>query len=197
MHSGQNDNRQILNSSNKDHNEVKEAFFRTRSGGGEASTSNSRRIHIDGYNSLDELEDESDAISSGNEWDGGDDDDDDDEKLGDDDEDEEMSEDEIETDDNGGSSKQSLLVSLRYQKGKGSTTPGLTTDGTSPAGSTIVLNDVRQTPDEQLIDGSGREQKVRRIMPEGPCQDLLDRQMKPPVEDYSPTMMQLDPSPLV
>jgi hypothetical protein len=76
--------------------------------------------HIEGYNSVDEMDDESEAASSGNEWDGGDDAND----YADDGDDDEPIEDESsmdqEDDDN-----PSLVVQLRYGKGK---TPG----GSSP-----------------------------------------------------------------
>ena len=80
-----------------------------------------KKKHIDGYNSLDEMEDESDASSSGGDWDGGDDDDDvvladdvDDEE----DEDADMSDSVGSQDDEDGdlAGKGSLVVSLRYQK---------------------------------------------------------------------------------
>ncbi|PGH15762.1 hypothetical protein AJ79_02142 [Helicocarpus griseus UAMH5409] len=65
--------------------------------------------HISGYNEVDEMDEESDAASSGNEWEGGDEDND----YGDEDEDEEMS------DDSGlDDGHQSLVVQLRYGKGK-------------------------------------------------------------------------------
>ena len=80
--------------------------------------------HIDGYNALDEMEDESDATSSGGGWDGGDDDevdahivDDDEEEVEDDD----MTDSGPSADEEGDDlvSKQSLVVSLRYQKHHG------------------------------------------------------------------------------
>lgn len=79
--------------------------------------------HIDGYNELDEIDDESDAPSSGNEWDSGAEDEPDDQADDDDEEDdveinddENMSaqEGESESEDDGRS--RSLVVSLRYSK---------------------------------------------------------------------------------
>ena len=75
------------------------------------------RKHIEGYNSLDSMDDESDAASSGG-WDGGDDDESDDHAEDDEeDEDVEMSDaeenDSEEEDDN---AHRSLVVSLRYLK---------------------------------------------------------------------------------
>lgn len=79
-----------------------------------------QKKHIDGYNSLDEMDDESDASSSGGDWDGGDDDED--VVLADDvdeeDEDAEMSDSDDGQDGEDGdlAGKGSLVVSLRYQK---------------------------------------------------------------------------------
>lgn len=70
--------------------------------------------HIDGYNSVDEMDEESDAASSGNEWEGGDDDANDD----DDDDDAKISGDESEEADH-----PSLVVQLRYPKGKIASSP--------------------------------------------------------------------------
>ena len=201
MHSGQ-DNRQQSAFNNEDQDGTgEETFSRTRSGGGVLPKSSGRRAHIDGYNALDEMEDESDATSSGNEWDGGNDDDDVHDNLGDDDDDEEMSDDEIEANETVEGGKQSLLVSFRYQKGKKSTTPGLTVDsqttnGASPAGSTIVLNDAGQIPDAQLGDDPANEKKALLTKPDGlGCRDLSNHEMKQPVQVYSPTM-QVDPDPI-
>ena len=81
------------------------------------------RQHIEGYNSVDDMEDESDATSSGGEWEGGDDDDDANDNIADeeDDGDVDISEDdasdiEEEEREEGYGRMQSLVVSLRYQK---------------------------------------------------------------------------------
>ena len=80
------------------------------------------RQHIESYNSVDDMEDESDATSSGGEWEGGDDDDVDDNIVDEEDEaDVDMSEEEasvVEEDMSGeeNSRRRSLVVSLRYQK---------------------------------------------------------------------------------
>lgn len=85
------------------------------------------RKYIDGYNSVDEMEDESDATTSGHEWDGGDDDEADDQADdGEDDEDVEMSDDEISPAEGNDApdladTNRSLLVSLRIPKGRSST----------------------------------------------------------------------------
>lgn len=81
------------------------------------------REHIAGYNQVDEMDDESDATSSGGEWDGGDDDVD--EKVVDDEDedDADMSDDEAsaaeeEEDEPTDIGKPSLVVSLRYHADK-------------------------------------------------------------------------------
>ena len=80
------------------------------------------RQHIESYNSVDNMEDESDATSSGGEWEGDDDGDVDDNIVGEeDDADVDMSDDEAsiveeDVDGNGDARRRSLVVSLRYQK---------------------------------------------------------------------------------
>ena len=75
------------------------------------------RKHIEGYNSLDSMDDESDAASSGG-WDGGDDDESDD-HVEDDEEDEDVEMSDAEENDSegeDGNAHRSLVVSLRYLK---------------------------------------------------------------------------------
>lgn len=84
------------------------------------------RNHIEGYNALDEMEDESDASSSGGDWDAADDDEVDEQIVDDEDEeDADMSDDEESVADEEDNVKpknksrgrpSSLVVSLRYQK---------------------------------------------------------------------------------
>lgn len=107
--------------------------------------------YIDGYNSLDEMDDESSAQSSGNEWDGGDDDDGEDE--GADDEEEEEDDDDVkmvnddvsvEEDKSEGERDErarSLLVSFRYQKLGSSPRPQLDMNGVSSNDLPIVKPD--------------------------------------------------------
>ena len=81
-----------------------------------------RRSHIEGYNALDEMEDESDASSSGGDWDGDDGDDDVDGNIVDDEEDDaDMSDsgNSADEEDFGVPAKHSLVVSLRYAKKTG------------------------------------------------------------------------------
>ena len=75
------------------------------------------RKHIEGYNSLDSMDDESDAASSGG-WDGGDDDESDNHGEDDEeDEDVEMSDvEENDSEDEDDNAHRSLVVSLRYLK---------------------------------------------------------------------------------
>ena len=76
-----------------------------------------RRKHIEGYNALDDMEDESDASTSGGEWDGGDDDEVDDNIVDDEeDDDADMSESGRSVDelDDEVAFQPSLVVSLRY-----------------------------------------------------------------------------------
>lgn len=73
----------------------------TRSGGRVSQLSgNRKRKFVDGYNDVDQLSDEEDATSSGNEWDGGDDDDDhvDDNVVEEEDDDDEMDDNEVSDD---------------------------------------------------------------------------------------------------
>ena len=85
------------------------------------------RKHIEGYNSVDEMDDEEDACSSGGEWDGGDDDDEIPDQMDvDDDEDDSDLSDEMSEDETGAKPKRSLMVNLRY--GKGSSFPGAMKD---------------------------------------------------------------------
>ena len=75
------------------------------------------RKHIEGYNSLDSMDDESDAASSGG-WDGGDDDESED-HVEDDEEDEDVEMSDAEENDSEGeddNAHRSLVVSLRYLK---------------------------------------------------------------------------------
>ena len=102
---------------------------------------NGRRggAHIDTYNSVDEMDEESDAESSGGEWDGGDDEEDDD--MADDDQDDEddaMSS--VEEEEGVAKEKRSLLLSFKYQKG----------DQESTAGSPAVPNGMSKDHSNEL-----------------------------------------------
>ena len=116
---------------------------RTR-GGGRQVTTNQGRKHIEGYNELDEMEDESDATSSGNEWDGGDDDELDGNIMDDEEEDVEMS-------DSGGSYDEveqnsanisSFIVTLKYRKKQNS----LIAEKLAPIQGTIAVNGLSGSP---------------------------------------------------
>ena len=72
--------------------------------------------NIEGYGSLGSMDDESDATSSGNEWDGGDDDEADD-HVGDEEEEDDVDmSDTLGAEEEDDSTQQSLVVSLRYLK---------------------------------------------------------------------------------
>lgn len=77
---------------------------------GEPNGRSKPRKHIEGYNSLDELDDEDDAMFSGHDWDAGDEDDVDDNLI---DEDEDEGSDGSEDED---MEPKSLIVTLRYRK---------------------------------------------------------------------------------
>ena len=112
-------------------------------------TSRAGRAYHKSYNAVDEMEDESDAPSS--EWESSKEDDDDVNDNIEDDEDEDMSDEGLDAEDEG-ATKGSLMVSLRIGKAKAEVLKASTPDrlgpeedtkvnGSSPVGSTIVLND--------------------------------------------------------
>ena len=90
--------------------------------------------HTEGYDSLGSMDDESDATSTGNEWDGGDEDEPDD-HIDDEEEDED-----IDMSDNSGADeeeddpRQSLVVSLRYTKSRRSPPSQDTRNGLAVSG---------------------------------------------------------------
>ncbi|KAL9068471.1 MAG: hypothetical protein Q9157_006496 [Trypethelium eluteriae] len=117
MHSGQITNQPTPASGDYDGSELSDAPRQqgraTRSGGPkQANGWGKGRKHIAGYNELDEMDDEEDAMSSGGEWDGGDDDDVDD-RLDDNEEDDDASSDEDDFE------PRSLVVKLQYRTPSG------------------------------------------------------------------------------
>ena len=148
MHSGQQDTRQADEDVDMDGTAPDDAD------GGRATRSgqppNGRPgAHIKGYNVVDEIDDESDAASSGNEWDGGDEDVDD--NIADEeDEDEDMSDDSDANDgnDTGHLSQRSLVISLKVPQDK-TMTPApsfeksevVMANGDSPAESISLIDD--------------------------------------------------------
>ena len=100
------------------------------------------RAHIEGYNALDEMDDESDATSSGNEWDGGDDDEDNVDGNMADDDDVEMADESDMEEAQDELAQQSLVVSLRYQRKP---------EGSSPSRATepVSVNGERPSPTER------------------------------------------------
>ncbi|OCK84796.1 hypothetical protein K432DRAFT_344432 [Lepidopterella palustris CBS 459.81] len=93
----------------------------SRSTRARAKTANdwpNERKHIEGYNSIDEIDDEEDASTSGGEWEGGDEDDDVAAQMDvDEDEDEDNQSDEVEDDEVEEKTNRSLVITLRYRPG--------------------------------------------------------------------------------
>ena len=92
---------------------------RTRGSAQRTVTNNRSRKHIEGYNALDDMDDESDATSSGGDWDGGDDEEVDGQIAEDEDDDDvDMSDtgDSADEADYSKAKRKSLVVSLRYHK---------------------------------------------------------------------------------
>ncbi|KAL9093361.1 MAG: hypothetical protein Q9165_004102 [Trypethelium subeluteriae] len=117
MHSGQITNQPTPASGDFDGSELSDGQQQqgrtTRSGGPQQANGWGKgRKHIAGYNELDEMDDEEDAMSSGGEWDGGDDDDVDD-RLDDNEEDDDDSSDEDNFE------PRSLVVKLQYRSSLG------------------------------------------------------------------------------
>ena len=113
--------------------------------------------HMNGLDALDAMDDESDATSSGEEWDGGNDDDDDevDEHLGEEEshEDTDLSDDNDsdEPDENGTDCQGSLIVSLRYKQKKSEPPPAL---APAPAQASQISGFAAdQTPSLPLTNG--------------------------------------------
>ncbi|KAE9983662.1 hypothetical protein EG328_009619 [Venturia inaequalis] len=98
---------------------------------GESNGRSKPRKQIEGYNSLDELDDEDDAMSSGHDWDAGDEDDADD-NLVDEDEDDMSGESEDQD-----IEPKSLIVTLRYMKSGTLQTPA-TTSGVPEAAQSLA-----------------------------------------------------------
>jgi hypothetical protein len=138
-----------------------------------ASGKSKRKAHIEGYNALDEMDDESDALSSGGEWDGDEDEDDNanidiDIDDHDDHDDADMSGSDSAADDddelaaNDAPSRQSLVVSLRYQKKHTPEPAKALTNGfaTTPVSSTAAMSS------STVPAGSGKGPS--RLAPDGP-----------------------------
>lgn len=134
-----------------------------------------RRRHIEGYNALDEMEDESDASSSGGDWDGADDDDVDDIIVDDEDEDDaDMSDDEPSVANDEESPKEdfhdrpkSLVVSLRYRKNIDnlSTIAEGNFDGLKEKQLAIPTSDVR--PDQENSTGESSAKTLQENISTG------------------------------
>ncbi|QDS70021.1 hypothetical protein FKW77_003669 [Venturia effusa] len=136
------------------------------------------RKHIEGYNSLDELEDEEDAMSSGHDWDAGDEDDLDDnldedgEEVSDGSEDEDLE-------------PKSLIVTLRYGKMKTPTNQATTTSNPEVAQSlpSPVTEAPRSNEDvlEQQANGDPFSSKILQVPAAGqPTPTLKEIHHDPP-----------------
>lgn len=122
------------------------------------------RKHIEGYNALDEMEDESDASSSGGDWDGADDDEIDDINVDNEDEDDaDMSDDEPSVANDEESPKEdfhdhpkSLMVSLRYRKyvDSPSTNVNGNFDGLKKGQPAIPISDIKADQENGPADAS-------------------------------------------
>lgn len=133
--------------------------------------------HIEGYNALDEMEDESDATSSGAEWDGGDDDDADDLVLDEEDEeDADMSDDESSIADEEEAvaaykrrPQNSLVVALRYQKT--ADPPAVNTSVDEQGSDAKILNGQQSSPaspSAPLFGVAGSQPQVGELSNEKP-----------------------------
>lgn len=122
------------------------------------------RKHIEGYNALDEMEYESDASSSGGDWDGADDDEVDDIIVDDEDEDDaDMSDDEPSVANDEESPKEyfhdrpkSLVVSLRYRKNVDHPSINIkgNFDGLKEGQPAIPISDIRADQENDTTDAS-------------------------------------------
>lgn len=125
------------------------------------------RQHIEGYNSVDDTEGESDATSSGGEWEGGDDDDVDDNIVnGEDDADVDMSDDdasiaEEEEHGEGYDRRRSLVVSLRYQKNHATSVDSAILSGEGP------LKDTNAAEPASLLGDEAHEPRSYAVVHTG------------------------------
>ena len=147
------------------------------------------RARIGGYNAVDGMDDESDATSSGGEWDGGDDEDEVDEHLGEgEDEDSDMSDDnasdvlgELDTNTTG-QKRDSLVVSLRYQKTPQPLNPAAQANGSldptiTPIVPPTALNGHPPQPTNSLVEDLTDGQHPHAVIEE-PCKARLNPPLK-------------------
>ena len=143
-----------------------------RDNGTNMKTRGRRRNHIEGYNALDEMDEESDASSSGGDWDGADEDEADD-HVADEEEEEDvdMSDDgtsvvDEEEEDDDHTRQRSLVVSLRYQKKSASPYPS----GSNANGSHSKINETTasSTPASNAALGSDAATLINPA-PTEPC----------------------------
>lgn len=140
------------------------------------------RKHTEGYDSLGSMDDESDATSSGNEWDGGDEDEPDD-HVDDDDEDED-----VDMSDNSEEQeypRQTLVVSLRYTKSRPSPPsqdtrngPAISEDHSNPPMTTGNSNG--PSKDAYSTDS------LNELSNDAPTQDAAPTQYSRPIQQAAP-----------
>lgn len=159
MHSGQHDEREqpatVATDGTDEAEEEPESTGRPRRSAyrnGDGQKPGGRQ-HIEGYNSVDSMEDESDATSSGGEWQGGDDDEVDDNIVEDEDDvDADMSDNEASNVDgedgsDGYGRRRSLVISLRYQKNTASVIDkSIPSEGEPPKGNSTTK---QETPESR------------------------------------------------
>ena len=162
-----------LNGTNQTDGDDEEPFLRGNSRGAVPRVKARAGKHIEGYNELDEMDDESDAPSSGNEWDSGAEEEADEPSEEEDGEDEDIAmsdDDEIiakeEKSDVGDDSRsQSLMVSLRYSKLRSSPvstnatngTPGPEQDNAAVSHHQVDPVDLHQDPQNDMSPTGSKE----------------------------------------
>lgn len=142
------------------------------------------RKHIEGYNSLDELDDEDDAMSSGHDWDAGDEDDVDDNLI--DDDDDEMSDGSEDED----LEPKSLVITLRYRKPEIAHTQPTITDIPQAVQSlptpTTELPNSKEDGSVQPVNGAPLRSKMLQVPPAGqPAPGLSEIHHDPPMNASS------------
>lgn len=153
---------------------------------GEPNGRSKPRKHIEGYNSLDELDDEDDAMSSGHDWDAGDEDEVDDNLVDEDEDEDDMSNDSEGQD----MEPMSLIVTLRYRKSGTLQTQATTISVGEVAPSLPSPNTEAQSSKEdvsvQPAIGAPLPSKISQVPATGqPVPSLQDIHHDPPVHANS------------
>lgn len=151
--------------------------------------------HIEGYNALDEMEDESDASSSGAEWDGGDDDDVDDHVVDEEDEeDADMSDDgsSIAGEEEAAAAnvthpRGSLVVALRYSKPDDTRVTHVNVYEESPK---AIVSDLKQSSSATLLAPNHETMGSGLRAMELPNEKQKDFAMTLPEDSIKPSLSQ-------